>query len=219
MIIFKTHQALDYIQKYLSNNPVIIEAGAFDGKDTLRLAEKWPNATIHAFEPVPAIFEQLKKNTEHIKNIHRYSIALSSQTGTATFYVAEKPHKPGKINQAGALHKPKERLKHSPIEFPRTIKVQTITLDDWAMQNNIDHVDMLWLDLQGYELPVMQAAPKILNTVNVIFTEVAFIEAYEGQPQYKDVKNWLENNDFTMIGKDFEDPPQWFFGNALFVKK
>ncbi len=199
MIIFKTHQALDYIQKYLPNNPVIVEAGAFDGKDTLRLVQQWPHATIHAFEPVPDIFEQLKKNTEHLNNVHRYPLALSNTTGTATFYVSEKPNKPGKPTQAGALHKPKERLKHSPIEFPHTIDVPTITLDDWATQNNIDHVDMLWLDMQGYELPVMQAAPNILKTVNVIFTEVAFIEAYENQPQYKDVRGWLENNGFTMI--------------------
>jgi len=55
MIICKPHQFVDIVAPYLPANPVIIEAGAFNGSDTIKLAKKWPQATIHAFEPVPAI--------------------------------------------------------------------------------------------------------------------------------------------------------------------
>ena len=50
------------IKQFLPKNPVIVEAGAHIGRDTLKMHAIWPQATIHAFEPVPPLFKQLKKN-------------------------------------------------------------------------------------------------------------------------------------------------------------
>ncbi len=219
MIIFKHADALKHIKEHLNENPIIVEAGSFDGKETIKMADMWPQGTICAFEPVPAIFENLKHNTAHLPNVQCYSLALSDQNGNATLYVSEKPSKPGIPSQANSLLKPKKRLEISPITFPHKIQVPTITLDTWALTYNIDRIDFLWLDLQGCELPVLKASPKVLTQVKVIYTEVEFIEAYENQPLYEDVKSWLESQGFTMIGKDFQDSPTWFFGNALFIKK
>lgn len=219
MIIFKTHQARDYIKEYLPENAIIVEAGAFQGQDTKKLTLSFPDAFIHAFEPVPELFELLKKNTQNLKNIQCYELALSDKNGTATFYFSEKKEKPGLATQAGSLRKPKERLTWSPIQFPKTIEVQTITLDTWAQENNIQRIDCLWLDMQGFELNVLQASKKILPTVTVIFTEVSFIESYENQPKHEDVKKWLEQHGFQEVGRDFKNKTDWFFGNSLFVRK
>ncbi len=218
-IIFKPHQSLEFVKNYLPAHPVIVEAGAFNGSETRRLAAMWPQGTIHSFEPVPEIFTQLVENMKIIPSVSCYQLALSSKTGTASFYVSEKPSKPGIASQAGSLHAPKQRLALSPIIFPRTIQVDTITLDDWAAQYHVDHIDFLWLDMQGHELSVLQAAPEMIKTVKVIHTEVNFIEAYEGQPDYTAVKKWLEENGFQEIGRDFEDQTTRFFGNVVFVKK
>lgn len=56
----------EYIAQFLPPNPIIIEAGAHIGRDTKKMARQWPNAHIHAFEPVPALFEILKKILLHI---------------------------------------------------------------------------------------------------------------------------------------------------------
>lgn len=218
MITFKHSDALHYIKEHLPHNPIIIEAGAFDGKETIKMAELWPQGVIHAFEPVPEIFEKLKKNTQHLANVYCHPIALSDSDGTATLYISEKPQKPGIASQANSLLKPKERLKLSPLIFPKTMEVSTITLDHWAQKNHLSHIDFLWLDMQGYELNVLKASPHVLAQVSVIYTEVEFIEAYEGQYQFAQVKDWLESNGFKMIGKDFADSPEWFFGNCLFIK-
>lgn len=218
MITFKSHQVFDHIKNYVPENPIIIEAGAFLGHETIKMATLWPRGTIHAFEPVPELFAKLKENTAHLPNVRCYQLALSDTTGTAMLNISEKPQKPGIPAQANSLLKPKERLKHSPIIFTKSIAVQTITIDDWAAQQQIDHIDFMWLDLQGYELNVLQAAPKMRATVRALYTEVEFIEAYEGQYQYPAVKQWLEAHDFVAAGKDFVDEEQWFFGNVLFVK-
>jgi FkbM family methyltransferase len=219
MIIFNSHKTIEVIQQFLPTNPVIVEAGAFDGHDTRKMVQQWPQGTIHAFEPVPEIYEWLLKNTTALPNVHQYPVALSDHTGTAEFYISEKPTKPGIASQAGSIHKPKERLSHSPIIFPRMAVVPTITLDQWADENGVKTIDLLWLDTQGHELAILQAAPKMIHNIKVVLAEVSFIESYEGQPLYEDVVTWMTQHGFEQVGRDFTDTTQSFFGNALFVKR
>jgi FkbM family methyltransferase len=219
MIIFNSHKTIEIIKQFLPDNPIIIEAGAFDGHDTKKMALQWPQGTIHAFEPVSEIYERLLKNTSMLSNVHHYPVALSDHTGTAQFYVSEKPNKPGIASQAGSLHKPKERLSRSPIIFPRMTTVQTITLDQWADENGVSVIDLLWLDTQGHELAILQAAPKMIHNIKVVLAEVSFIESYEGQPLYEDVVAWMVAHGFDEVGRDFADTTQSFFGNALFMRE
>lgn len=219
-LIKKNEQIFELVKSYLPDNPIILEAGSFTGHDTLRLATFWPRGAVHAFEPVPDIYEQLKNNTQHSTNIHCYQLGLSNKIGTAQLYRSEKPNKPGKTTQASSLLAPKERLAHSAIIFPDTIPITTTTIDAWAANNSINHLDFLWLDLQGYELPVLQAAANTLPTVKALYCEVQFIESYAGNQLYPEVRTWLEHQGFTMIARDFEEgEAKSFFGNILMVKK
>lgn len=219
MLIFNSYKTIEVLRQFLSDNPVILEVGAFNGSDTKRMVAQWPNCTVHAFEPLPEIFERLEKNTLHLSQVHRYQVALSKSNGTALFYVSEKPDRPGIASQAGSLCAPKERLKKSPIIFPRNVMVETITLEKWANENAIQSIDLLWLDTQGHELAILQSAGKMLQNIKIILAEVSFIESYEGQPLYQDVVRWMADHDFEYVGRDFENTDAFFFGNALFVKK
>lgn len=209
---------LPTIAPYLPCNPLIVEAGAFTGKDSLFLHAFWPEATLHVFEPVTEIFELLCETVRPHPNIHTHPYALGAHTGNAPMHISAHPDKPGRPYPAASLLAPKERLSWSKVTYPSTRQVATITLDDWAVQQAIDRIDFLWLDVQGYALPILQASLRILATVRVIYVEVEFIEAYEHQKTYLDVKAWLEQHGFSMIGQDFDDMQQWFFGNALFIR-
>lgn len=211
-------ELLPLIKGLVPLEPVIVEAGCFDGRDTIKLSSFWPQGTVHAFEPVPEIFAMLTKATQDIPNVCRYPYALGAHTGTATLHISAKPDALDKPFQAGSLLQPKERLTWSNVIYPTAIEVPTITLDDWARKFSVPHVDFLWLDVQGFALPILQASPHVLATLKALYVEVEFIEAYEGQHQYLEVKTWLESHGFTMIARDFDDAPQWFFGNALFTK-
>lgn len=219
MLIFNSHKTIEILTQFLPSNPTIIEAGAYDGRDTQKMVAQWPHCTIHAFEPLPEIYARLEGNTVHLPQVHRYPLALSDHDGNALFYVSERPTRPGFASQAGSLHKPKQRLLKSPLVFPRTASVNTITLDTWATQNNITTIDLMWLDTQGHELAILQAAPRMLKYVKVVLAEVSFIESYENMPQYEDVVAWMADHGFELVGRDFEDTSKSFFGNALFVKR
>lgn len=219
MKICTKHQALELVKDYLPKNPVILEAGAYNGYDSLYMARLWPNATFHLFEPVPELFIQLKNNTQQLQHKQYWPLALSIHVDTATFHISEKKDQPGIPTQAGSLLKPKERLQYPPMIYPRTISVPTTTLDHWATQNNIAQIDFLWLDVQGHELAIFKHAIRVLENARALFVELNFIKAYENQPLAREVIDWLASQGFVMIARDYTEPSKWFFGNGFFIKK
>ena len=55
-------------------------------------------------------------------------------------------------------------------------------------KNKVKNVDFLWLDMQGYELPALKSASKLLKNVKVIYAEACFVEAYKKKKQ--EVASW-----------------------------
>lgn len=202
----------NYIKRFLPVNPVIIDAGAHVGGDSIEMYRLYRGAVVHAFEPVPHIFSLLRHNTRKFKGIHCHTIALSNQNGEQVMHVSS-----GASDGSSSLLAPKEHLKdHPDVFFNQTIKVTTQTLDTWAADQQLDHVDLLWLDMQGFELEVLKASRIILPTVKAIHMEVSTRATYEGVPLYHEVKEWMQSNGFKA---EVEAIPQgWDMGNVLFVR-
>jgi 2-O-methyltransferase len=195
-----------YIRQFLPEKAVIVEAGAHIGTDTVDMATQWPDVTIHAFEPLPAMYKILIENTRRFPNIICYPFALSQANGTATFHVST-----GASDASSSLLAPKEHLKSFPtVSFEKKIKVQTITLDTWAKQNKIKKIDFMWLDMQGMESKVLKASKAVLPTVKLIYTEVSLKELYAGVDVYPAFKVWMFSQGFypkleRLDGKDCGD--------------
>ncbi len=217
IISFKEpRNALKIVKRYLPENPIILEAGSFDGEDTLYVAKFWPQSTIYSFEPVPQIYKKFCRNTKNCSQIKGFNIALGDSCGKKSFYVSSDKNSPHIPSQSSSLLPPKEHLDYAPhIQFNKIIEVNCFTIDAWAAENNIKNIDLMWLDMQGNELETLQASPEILKTVKAIITEVEFVEAYEGQSLYRDVKDWLEAQGFTMIA--LSTTAEWF-GDAIFIR-
>lgn len=139
-------------------------------------------------------------------------------------YVSVCASEPDTLAGSSSLRPPKEHLAYAPfVAFPRTIQVETIKIDSWADANGIERIDMMWLDMQGVELEVLKSSPKMVSTTRVILTEVSFVEAYENQSYYHEIKNWLEEQGFDLVWCGFNpyhptSDGQWF-GDALFIRR
>lgn len=228
----KAINVLKFVKDYLPQNPIVLEAGAYNGVDTKIISTLWPKGRIHAFEPVPELYEVLKKSTSSVKNITCYKTALSDKKGTASFYVSEYESNPGIPGASGSLLAPKEHLKYATdVKFPKKITVDTITIDQWAKHYKIEYIDFMWLDMQGHELTALKHSLSILPTVKLIYTEVEFVKAYDGQAVYQEVKEWLNEQGFEVLAIDFNEKvaslgdaipvgqgDNWY-GNVLFIRK
>ena len=200
------------IKKYLPNNPVIIDCGAHDGADTIVLAGLKQNATVHAFEPIDEIFKRLQSRPNPQHNIKCYQLALADKDGTMDFFVSE-----GGSDGSSSLLEPGDHLNdHPDVHFKKKIVVKTRKLDTWANENGISKIDLLWLDMQGFEINMLKESTHILNTVSVIHTEVSMRETYKGVAQYSVYRAFLESKGFKVVIEAI--PDGWDMGNVLFVR-
>jgi FkbM family methyltransferase len=200
------------IRTYLPPNPVIIDCGAYDGKDSLELV-KFRGSAVYSFEPIPSLYDRLKANTEFISKIKSFNLALADFNGTAKMFVSS-----GQSDGSSSLIPPEDHLiDHPEVYFKDQIEVNCITLDEWARQNEINKIDMLWLDMQGYELPMLKASKNILPTVKVIHTEVSLKESYKNVSQYPELKEFLCQKGFSVEVEAI--PTGYDMGNVLFVRK
>jgi FkbM family methyltransferase len=197
---------------FLPAKPVIIDAGAHIGVDSVDMAERWPAACIHAIEPVPHLFTQLKERCAPYPAIVTHQLALSGKDGISTMHVSS-----GVSDASSSLHKPKEHLKRHPgVAFDASINVKTQTLDSFMRTTGLSRVDLLWMDLQGHEYDVLRTTPDALARVGAIYTEVNLVELYEDAGEYSTLRTLLEENNFVVV----QEYLAWEeAGNVLFVRR
>ncbi len=203
--------SLRTIAQYLPTRPVVVEAGAHVGVDTAAMARAWRQAKIYAFEPVPGLYEQLELATARLPNVHRFQLALGDRVGPAQLHLSA-----GSSDGSSSLAAPKAVLTNHPdVVFDTKIDVQVTTLDAWASEHGVPRIDFLWLDVQGHELRILTASPRMLEGVSVIHAEVHLVEDYDGTPLYDDLRTWLSERGFWPVVERID----WFDGgNVLFAR-
>jgi FkbM family methyltransferase len=121
---------LRYFAKFLPDDPVILEAGAYNGGDTREIARRWPQGHVHAFEPVPELLEQVRRQAAGFKNVTCYDFALGPEDGSAEFYVSG-----GASDASSSLLRPSGHLdEHPDVSFDRTLHVTVRSIDSWLLK-------------------------------------------------------------------------------------
>ena len=207
---------LDEIAPFLPEAPIILEAGALNGADTVRFAERWPHATVHACEPVPAAYLEVARRTRGRQGIHIYEVALGDTDGRQTM-VLDIVDDPDQVSGgSSSLLTPTGHLGFFPeVVFSDRVDVDVVTLDTWARQHAVDRLDLAWLDLQGMELPVLQAAPEMVGRIGAVCLEVAKEELYAGSALYSEIVTWMGDHGFRVA----IDRVPVIVGNMLFVRR
>lgn len=200
-------QRLKLIAKMLPKNPVIFEAGSNDGTDTIKIHKMWPNSKIIAMEADPYNFKRFLKNTQKYPNIQGYQLAVNTFSGSVKFNIS-------KFNRnIGSLLKPPSGLgfflRNQQIDIPCE------NLDQWCKDNQIDHIDFMWLDLEGIELQILQSSPSILKTVKVIYTETRLKSVRSKTSLYVPLRSFLESEGFELKAHWYT---QNFIGDAIFQR-
>ena len=72
-----------------TNDLLIIDIGAYDGRSSILFSEKFPKNSIIAFEPNKNSYQLALKNCADYPNIKIYNIALSATTAIAEFNITK----------------------------------------------------------------------------------------------------------------------------------
>ncbi|MDC1359203.1 FkbM family methyltransferase [Gammaproteobacteria bacterium] len=92
----------------------------------------------------------------------------------------------------------------------------------------LEAADFIKIDVQGYELKVLEGSKNTLKNCIGVETEVEFIELYKDQPKFGEISSFMEEQDLAFI--DFTTLTRWerdsmtsllgscFGGDALFMR-
>lgn len=206
---------LKIIDSYLPKAPIVFEAGAYHGNDSVKMASMWPEGKILSFEPNPSAFNLYQKKAKNYSNMFGYNLAVNNYNGTATFYLCwGTGGKDPVFEGASSLLTPSaEMRKHY---MGPEVEVRCVILDDWCRDNKVKNIDFMWLDLEGFELQLLKSSPAILKTVKVIYTETNFFHFRQGTTPYNELKEFLNKQGFNIIAHWYNEGLQ---GDAIFVRK
>lgn len=209
--------AFHWLSHFLPYNPIIVDAGAFYGNDTIEAAQMWPQGAIHAFEPNPAAYSKLVASIEskQLTNISCYPLALNNYAGKAHLKVSLGPNgnEPAYSHSSSLLPLKKEMEIYT--KGPE-IEVPCDTLQGWCNKNAIDHIDILRLELEGLELPVLRVSTKILKNTKIVHIKTMSHPHRIGMTSYPELKKFLEQFNFVLISHWYQ--PQ-ITGHAIFMSR
>ena len=201
---FNRETVLKYLIKETA--PIIFDIGANDGLSLEEFKTWWRNSTVHCFEPQEECLNILIKRSEAYKKssviINRTAVGEKAEenvdfyshdinTGLSGFnkvntdsidsvYLNEL-----KIADTSTkLNQYMDKLNHERL-------VDVIRLDDYMDKFEIDRINLLKIDTQGYEPEVLSGLGKRLGDVDVIVTELMFYDYYNRRLSFTDIENYL----------------------------
>ena len=189
---------LKRIKNFLKKNiflktPTIIDVGAHKGKLTRMFFDLYNDAKIYCFEPNKRLIKIIKKNNNK-KNLVACNYALGEKKKNILI----------KMNSLD--------LTSSKVQ-----KIAVLTLDQFCKMQKIKKIDLIKLDVEGYEYMVLLGAKKIIKNIKYIVIEIQKNNMYKNYSSKK-IELFLKKNNFSLI-KKFKFPFMFFQDHIYKNKK
>jgi len=151
-----------FLEKYLEDHSIntaevknIVEIGAQDCAESVRFTELFPNAYVTAFECNPRLIELCEFNALLSDRITVVEKMVTDKPWNKTFYMPDG--EPGMGSMKKCL------LPGS------STTVETVRMCDYLGD---EEIDLLWIDVQGAELDVLNSFGSKLKNVKRIYCEM-----------------------------------------------
>lgn len=179
---------LVFLFKKLKKEPkVILDGGANVGFVSFQFFKKFKHSKIYSFEPNPSVFQKLETNLKKEANfIFPFNLGISDKKGELEFY------KNSNTGTSSFLEPNDFHSSHLARKYTK-INVPVISIGEFCSENNITSIDILKLDIEGFELKALQGCEKMLITekIDFVFAEVNLIPTYSHQCLIEELISYL----------------------------
>lgn len=146
-----------FYRSYLRDGMIVFDVGAHVGGLTKLFSELVGRGTVHAFEPAPAAFDELRSTLAAATNVVANRIALSERPGNVRLHCYDGPFQA--FNSIADRPLADYGVDAGP---PRLQDVRASTVDAYCAAKGVERVDLLKIDVEGAELQVLQGAKTML---------------------------------------------------------
>ena len=188
-----------------SRRPIICDIGSRDASEGIALLTALHGRTLHVFEPNPIAADRCRSNLARFTDgnnpgtVEFNELALADSGGTRKFYpvnpVLSENHDIG-FSSMFRINPAYTKRRGSIVQDEITVDVST--LDDYFANKKLP--DLLWIDVEGAELQVLQGAARVLQNVKLVHVEVSFRPMQVSKPLFWDISNHLTNCGFCFHG-------------------
>lgn len=146
---------------------ILFDVGANIGDYTLLLKEVFGNnSMVYSFEPAKNTFHELESNLTGQTNVRLCNFGLGEERTRLTLYST-----PASSCLSSLYHR---KLDHYNIQMDQIEKVEIRTVDDFCSENDIRHIHLLKLDVEGHEIKVLKGASNMINSGKIDFIQFEF---------------------------------------------
>lgn len=196
------------IRNIIQHPKVMFDVGANVGQTVDLWHREFVKPTIHSFEPVERLYKQLDRD-------------FGDQAVCNHLGVGDK-------NEEITIHYGKHDVSHSFVYDDvgkGGEKTRVVTLDSYCDENTIGHIDVLKIDVEGFEHQVIDGASGLLagQKIDILEIEVGFNpDGY--YTFYPDLAEKLRTHNYQVLGF-YDQTTEWdgraelLFCNALFARK
>jgi FkbM family methyltransferase len=184
-------RGLDFISDIGTHLPgisitTIFDVGAHIGMTALEFSDRFPDATVYAFEPSPTNFARMARNLIGKPIIRRHNIGLGAEASRRRLYM-------------DPAHPSMARLKPEDLPFE---EVEITTVDQFCLQEGVSKIDILKIDTEGHELAVLEGASAFLKwaSIRLIKLECTPDPDNHYHTQFGDVCAVLNSTGFRLFG-------------------
>lgn len=202
---------VDYLIKL--NIHTLIDVGAHKGEFINNILKRISINKIYAFEPNKNNFKELKK-----KKIKLFKVALDNKIGVKKILINKLSSTStlSKVNKKSLFFKLKNFITDNNDNYNKEFLVKTSTLDNIFKKKNMHANTLLKIDVEGYELNVLQGSKHILKKINYIIIENQFFTMYLNS-KFKKCDTLLLKNNFKLLKRFIF--PLLNFEDRLYIKK
>lgn len=187
---------LEFVRKTLVDGDVFFDVGANIGMYSLTASHLvGVSGRVHAFEPLDNAFDILQMNLQlnHSSNVSANCVAVSDIAGVAEL----------QVNQESALTSIGKTNRGKVVQ---TKTVPLVTLDEYADETNIQQLDFLKIDVEGYEGHVLRGGEGLIRRSKdlIILCELSEKNYQPLNLSVNEVLEWIRARGYE-IWEVFED--------------
>ena len=187
----RAYKKLDLASVY-GNDLIVFDVGAHHGQSIRFFKRLYPNAEIIAFEPQKQSYEILSRLVAkwRYSGISIYQFGLGDVTKSIDFYESVLSETSTFVlpNKDSIYLKNKNRFLFQSRAYSfKLVSSSMASLDDFVKENNVNLIDVLKIDVEGFELNVIQGANMTItqNKINIL--------------QIENQRNDMRQNDYLAI--------------------
>lgn len=173
----------------VKQNNTIMDVGANIGETLMNFAKlSLPGGEVHGFEPDVINYQHCTENLNlnNFKNIVLNNLGLGAKAGQ--FFIKT----PTPSNRGG------NKVSEEFIENNTNV-ITITTLDQYVANKNIQKIDLIKIDVEGYELNVLKGAIHVIKKFNpVLFIELDDNNLKEQGHSAKALIRFLSENNYTI---------------------